>query len=261
MKDQDKILFCLSKIKQSLKQKALTYAQVAKLLEISEPSVKRQLNSDDLSLCQLLKYCDIAGIGFAQLWAEAEARTPTINCFSAEQDLAFYHHPHLYQFFSQLVLARFDAATVQNQNQLNDASMHIYLRKLEILGVIRLGTGQSVTPLIEAPYGFGVESKVVRAELASVCDVLAKDLREKNKLIDIMVLAKPLKLPEVLRQKFHDKLHCLYAEYARLSEQYFVSDDLPTSIAYFVDWPMAQYELSQGKPPYLPNITSFEVHE
>ena len=129
---------CLLEIKQQLKRKGIAYADIAERMELSEITVKRMLNQDDISVGRLTVLAEAAGFSMSKLIGIAEAKLPEVKCFTAHQDEAFVRHPHLFQYFMKLQEHDRSPETVARLFNLDDLSTYLYLRKLEDLGLIEL---------------------------------------------------------------------------------------------------------------------------
>ena len=60
-------LAIIAEIKRTLKERDITYAQVARHMKLSLPSVKRLLSTGDLSLDRLDKICELLGMETTEL--------------------------------------------------------------------------------------------------------------------------------------------------------------------------------------------------
>ncbi len=80
------ILQLVATIKLRLKAAGLTYRDVARALELSEPSVKRLLSDGRLTLERLSQFCDLLDLSMAELLLEAEATAPRLHQLTREQE-------------------------------------------------------------------------------------------------------------------------------------------------------------------------------
>lgn len=211
-------------MKEHLHSNGITYRDLSERLGVAELTVKRQLNSDDLSLCKLLALCEAAELGFGELWAQVENDKPQHFFFNSEQDEAFYQHPGLFRFFLELFTNGKSLDQVQEAHQLSDASLHLYLRKLECLKLLQLSAKGRVTFTLEPPVGFASDSKVLRSQLASVISQL-NDQLQNGEAFQRFLVSKPLKLPLELQEKFFDEIVATVSRYSELSEKYFFDSE------------------------------------
>lgn len=73
-------------IKRQLKAQGMTYRDVARALELSEPSVKRLLGSQGLSLERLSQISALLGFTLAELAQNAAAATPALRTLTRAQE-------------------------------------------------------------------------------------------------------------------------------------------------------------------------------
>jgi len=82
-------------IKKSLRQHALTYADVARTLTLSESSVKRIFARKDLSLERIEKICSLMELDLTDLLELMHAAEPRISELTEEQERALVNVPKL----------------------------------------------------------------------------------------------------------------------------------------------------------------------
>jgi transcriptional regulator with XRE-family HTH domain len=76
----------IATIKRQLKGAGLTYRDVAKAVNLSEPSVKRLLSEGRLTVERLAQFCDLIGMTMPGLLLEAEASLPLLHTLTDEQE-------------------------------------------------------------------------------------------------------------------------------------------------------------------------------
>lgn len=126
-------------IKQELKSRAISYQDLAHELDLSQVSVKRLLNNaQPMSMQRLIHISQLIEFPLSILLEKAEANLHAIPLFTTEQDDAFYHCPPLFTFWSELAEHK-TVEEITKRYDLDPASVHLYLRKLEKVGLISLG--------------------------------------------------------------------------------------------------------------------------
>ena len=219
-----KIDYCLSRIKDKLKCDGIAYKVLAEQMNVSLITVKRLLNGSDISMQKLLKICDLAGVDFSELWQSAMNKKSEHYIFTYEQDEAFFRYPHLLSFFDELVTNDGETDAIQKKWSLSDASVYLYLRKLEAIGLIQLSVQQRVSILASFPMGFGPDSKVVKKQIAD--DLMrVRDRYITTEHDQEFKLVKPLQLNPELREKMYQELIELISRYGELSEKYFLKSE------------------------------------
>jgi transcriptional regulator with XRE-family HTH domain len=75
-------------LKRALKARGLTYAQVARALDLSEPSVKRMFASGHFTLERLEQACELARVSITELARAIEGGRDDVSQLTAEQERA-----------------------------------------------------------------------------------------------------------------------------------------------------------------------------
>ena len=226
---------CLLLIKTRLKQRNITYKQLADKLGISVTTVKRQLNANDIAFNKLILICDAGGISFTEVWQGVEAQKPAHTTFTKVQDEAFCRLPQLYQYFTELFYNKKSPKQVQIENKLTDASSYLYLRKLEDIGLLSLSTSGKVTFLVSAPLGFMKNTKFVFKEFQKGLLDVSNRLANADQYEDFIIV-KPLILPAEIRTKMYKEVVDLVSRYAEFSERYYSDSDHPCNHLVICDY-------------------------
>jgi transcriptional regulator with XRE-family HTH domain len=82
-------------LKRELRSRGITYAAVARHLEISEASVKRLFAQKEFSLSRIDRICDLAGIEFSELARMIVTQDAVISMLTYEQEKEFIDNPKL----------------------------------------------------------------------------------------------------------------------------------------------------------------------
>lgn len=98
----------LSSIKRALKTKGMSYAELARLLRMTESGVKKMLNAKDISLRRILQIAEVLGVNPSQLLQSAEQSEIPILRLSDKQEQALIKDLDLLAVFWRL--------TVENQS-------------------------------------------------------------------------------------------------------------------------------------------------
>ncbi|MBL4830702.1 MAG: helix-turn-helix transcriptional regulator [Aliivibrio sp.] len=146
-------------LKKELRKCHISYRHLAAELEISEVSIKRLLNNTQpLSMQRLISITRLINFPLSKLLEEAETNIYTVPIFTKEQDQAFFDHPPLFSFWTELT----EHQTVNEivaKHGLNEASAHRYLRQLETLNLIELKINNGCKLLVPTHTSFEKGSK------------------------------------------------------------------------------------------------------
>jgi transcriptional regulator with XRE-family HTH domain len=126
-------------LRQMLKSRGKTYADLAKALAVSEQTIKRLFNGGDAAVSRLVEVCEVLGVSFFEVVRLVE--TPPEKTFelTAEQEEFFAAYPGHFSFFNAIRDGT-QPAELRKRHGLSAASVHRYLRDLDRLGLIELHT-------------------------------------------------------------------------------------------------------------------------
>ena len=82
-------------LKRELKARSITYAALARHLEMSEVSVKRMFSHKEFTLSRLDRICEYAGVEFSDLARTLTAQDAVISQLTHEQEKEFVENPKL----------------------------------------------------------------------------------------------------------------------------------------------------------------------
>ena len=134
-------------LKRELKSRDITYADVARHLDLSEASIKRMFSAKDFMLSRLDDICEFAGVEFADLARAVEARDTLLLQLSPEQEkelagdiklmlvaVASIHH----LTFEQII----------QSYQLTETELIGLLTRLDRLKIVELQPNNRIKPLV-----------------------------------------------------------------------------------------------------------------
>ncbi|MGF1908410.1 helix-turn-helix transcriptional regulator [Vibrio kasasachensis] len=166
-------------LKVELKKHNMAYRDLALVLSISEVSVKRLLNGQQvISLQRILTVSAHLGISLSKLISQAEQNVNQLIFFTEQQDEAFFQFPPLFTLWSELAEQR-KVEKIAERYDLDPASLHTYLRKLEHLELIELDIGNQYKLIKPSHTAF---ERGAKYPVFFVEDVLS---RLKNRVLNI----------------------------------------------------------------------------
>lgn len=216
----------LQRIKDLLKEKGMTYVELARRMGVSEVTIKRMLNQHDISMKRVIEIFKILDVPLADELAALEAEPVKAHTFTAKQDEYFAAFPHLMAYFQHLSLLKKTPEQLAAEFGLSGACTHQYLSTLESLGLLRQLPSGAVKILVEPPMGFGADSAVVKQQIAHSLAFTNECLFGKESVTEeVYLLVKPLKINKALTKQFVKEYYELLQSYAKISERNFASDD------------------------------------
>lgn len=220
----------LDAFKAHLKENKLTYKVLAERLDIAEVSVKRLCNSKTISLEKLIQLCRAADWSFSELVSQVQAETVTHHFFNDIQDEAFYQHPELLSYFSLLFYEGQSAEQIADAYDLDELSTYQYLRELERLQILTLGTNNTIRFLVKAPLGFTRHSKVLKQDMVDALAKTSEAIFNDQDDSQAFFLLKPLYISQALYRKLAEDIQELISRYAEISE---LSKDFSVQEGYY----------------------------
>lgn len=124
-------------LKQALKARGITYAQVGKHLGLSEASIKRQFSQQSFSLKTLEAICALLQMELGDLVYAAEADLAKVRQLTASQEAELVKGPRRV-LVAVCVLNHWSLAQIVSTYTLSEAECISQLLQLDRLGLIRL---------------------------------------------------------------------------------------------------------------------------
>lgn len=206
-------------VKELLKQRGITYVQLADALECSLPTVKRLLNKPSLPLDRLLEIAEVANIEFFDICRRADQLRPQHYIFSDEQDALFDSRPEMLAYLQELI----DGKTPQEiaaEFDLTARSTGLYHKHLERVGLIQRRPKNQVKLLIHPPIGFGPGSIYLKNEMQNFLTSIVTDvIQASESQNDRFAVLKPLQLTEKSYLAMVEGIKRLINQYSAISER------------------------------------------
>ena len=124
-------------LKKLMRNRERTYAEAAKVLSLSEASIKRLLSRSELSLERLEVLCDWLGVEIGDVVALSADVTPLVTQLDARQEEELLSDPGLL-LMTFLTLNRWSEAEILEVFNFKRSDLLQKLRRLERLGLIEL---------------------------------------------------------------------------------------------------------------------------
>jgi transcriptional regulator with XRE-family HTH domain len=127
----------LSTLKRELKARGITYAQVARQLELSESSIKRVFASSQLSLKRLEQLCQLAGMEISDLVQKMAESRNRIDQLTVEQEREVAASPKLL-LVAVCILNHWTYQEILDEYRLDENECIQILARLDRLKIIEL---------------------------------------------------------------------------------------------------------------------------
>ena len=134
-------------LKRELKSRDITYADLAKKLDLSEASIKRMFSAKDFMLSRLDEICEYAGIEFADLARAVEARDALLMQLTLEQEKELVNDVRL-MLAAVAAIHHLTFEQIVQSYQFTEAELIGLLARLDKLRIIELQANNRIKPLV-----------------------------------------------------------------------------------------------------------------
>lgn len=124
-------------LKNVLKQRKMTYADLAEKLDVSELTVKRLFRDKDCKFSRLLEICTAAEVQFEDLLELQKRQGQVTEYLPLETEQQLAEKPAVFSFLILLV-SRFNLDYIRDEFGLKQHEIYLYLRELETLGIVSI---------------------------------------------------------------------------------------------------------------------------
>ncbi len=241
----------LEALKELLKDRGFTYADLAKALGCSLPTVKRALNKPSLPLSRLLEFCEVTQIAFEDLHRRAERHRPQHYVFTDEQDHLFAERDELLDYLLELVTEGTTPTDIAERHGLDQRSTALYLEHLSSVGLVELQDRNRVKLRVEPPLGFGPRSRVLRKQQKKFMKAIAANVLDADPAkTGCVAVFKPLDLTEEDYGQMVGELEGVVNRFAAIAER-----EIGRGSTSHWQVALAAGPGSKVKPRQLPRIT------
>jgi DNA-binding Xre family transcriptional regulator len=148
-------------LKRMLRGRGITYATLARSLELSEASVKRMFSRRDFTLQRLEEICQSAGIDFAELVREATCEQAGMTHLSVEQEEEIVSDPRL-MLIALCAVGNWTFDDIVHTYDIPPAEVVRYLARLDRRRIIELMPGNRIRPLISRTFSWLPDGPIQR---------------------------------------------------------------------------------------------------
>ena len=156
-------------LKRVLKARGLTYADIARELDLSEASVKRIFSKRDFTLERIDEVCRLAGIDFADLARTAFEQSSAAQQLTVEQEEAVVSDPALL-LVALCAVNHWTFDEIASTYDLSPAELTRCLARLDRHRIVELAPGNRIRPLIGGGFAWRPGGPIQRYFQARIQD-------------------------------------------------------------------------------------------
>jgi transcriptional regulator with XRE-family HTH domain len=135
--DLNEYRLAVENLKARLREKDITYAELADGIGMSESGVKKIFTGSDGSFQRLAQICRYAGVTLGELFQDRAGEAT----FTPEQQDAFLKEPELFQFYWMIAFERRTVGESEKFFRITRADGQRQLKRLQELGLLKLLPG------------------------------------------------------------------------------------------------------------------------
>src|SRR5579863_970451 len=151
----------VAELKRALREQGLTYARVARALDLSLATVKRRFARGDFSLERFERICELAGVGLRELLERAEEHSAPTRQLTLTQEREIVADARLF-LVTWLVLNRMPFEEIARGYRFTERELLRYFIRLDRLRVIELQPGNRARLLVSRRFSWRAGGPVQR---------------------------------------------------------------------------------------------------
>ena len=144
----------VAELKRALRERHLTYMDVAKRLEVSLPTVKRLFSTGDFSLERVDRICELIGLGLSEILEHAREHALPVNQLTFAQEQEIVADPRLLFVTWLVVVNRATLEDIVRDYRFTEREVLKHLIRLDRLKVIELQPHNRARPLVSRRFTF-----------------------------------------------------------------------------------------------------------
>ena len=171
------------KIKKALKllvkKSHFTYKELGGCLGLSEATIKRRVNSSDISIRQISQICEVLNITLFELMELSKKLETSISKFSISQEQVLASKELYFRVFRLLILGK-TFLQIKNEFKMTESKLRSIFFKFEEVKLIELHPQNKVKVLIHFPFKWIREGPLEKAYFQKALSNIFNKI-EKNK--------------------------------------------------------------------------------
>jgi len=177
--------FVFEALKMHLKARGMTYADVAKALKISEPTVKRIFALKNCTLERLDEICQLVQVDLAELARGMPRESRLINRLTREQEEELMSDPALL-LVAVSALHQMRVEEIMATYQLDEAQCVRALLRLEKIGILELHENNRIRLRIARTFSWIPEGPIMRYVKSQLPDFFAHPFDRPGQLMHMI---------------------------------------------------------------------------
>ncbi len=143
----------VQELKSLLKQRGVTYRELAQELDLSESAIKQMFSSGNMTLARLDRICEVLALDFGDLLQLSEASAQRLQSLSLEQETELISDPKLL-LTAYCLVNNWTFAEILERYELTEVEGITYLARLDRMRLIELLPGNRVKALIASNFSW-----------------------------------------------------------------------------------------------------------
>ncbi len=143
----------VQELKSLLKQRGVTYRELAQELDLSESAIKQMFSSGNMTLARLDRICEVLALDFGDLLRLSEASAQRLQSLSLEQETELISDPKLL-LTAYCLVNNWTFAEILERYELTEVEGITYLARLDRMRLIELLPGNRVKALIASNFSW-----------------------------------------------------------------------------------------------------------
>lgn len=137
----------VQELKNLLKQRGMTYRELAQELDLSESAIKQMFSSGNMTLARLDRICEVLALDFGDLLQLSDASADRLQSLSLEQESELIGDPKLL-LTAYCLVNNWTFAEILDRYEITEVEGITYLARLDRMRLIELLPGNRVKALI-----------------------------------------------------------------------------------------------------------------
>ena len=137
----------VQELKNLLKQRGMTYRELAQELDLSESAIKQMFSSGNMTLARMDRICEVLALDFGDLLQLSDASAHRLQSLSLEQESELIGDPKLL-LTAYCLVNNWTFAEILDRYEITEVEGITYLARLDRMRLIELLPGNRVKALI-----------------------------------------------------------------------------------------------------------------